>query len=242
MNRTLKKPLIIAHRGASDIAPENTLKAFQMAIELEADYIEFDVRCSADGELVIMHDNCTLRTTKKLKWINRMNLEEIRSLNAGENETIPTLSDLIKGTKRKVNYMCEIKVRGIIDNVIKLLAENNLLDSTILISFKHDELLHIQTRYPHLKVGAIVPTAYGWLTNWFSKKQTITKAKHNQFYAINPHHMILNKNYVRLAHNQNLKVFPWTVNSHKSINRVIKLEVDGILTNHIKKTKEILSS
>ena len=51
MNSTLKKPLIIAHRGASDIAPENTLKAFQMAIELEADYIEFDVRCSADGEL-----------------------------------------------------------------------------------------------------------------------------------------------------------------------------------------------
>ncbi|MEJ2296315.1 MAG: glycerophosphodiester phosphodiesterase [Candidatus Lokiarchaeota archaeon] len=242
MNSTLKIPLIIAHRGSSDIAPENTLQAFQMAIELEADYIEFDVRCSADGELVIIHDNCTLRTTKKLKWINRMNLEEIKSLDAGENELIPTLNELIKYTKGKINYMCEIKVRGIIDNVVKLLAENNLLDSTILISFKHDELLHIQNQYPHLKFGAIVPTAFGWLTNWFVKKQTITTAKHNQFYAINPYYRIINRNYVRLVHNKYLKVFPWTVNSQKSINRVIKLGVDGILTNHIKKMKVILGS
>jgi glycerophosphoryl diester phosphodiesterase len=247
MNSTLnldiqKKPLIIAHRGASDIAPENTLKAFQMAIELEADYIEFDVRCSADKELVIIHDNCTLRTTKTLKWINQMNLEKIKLLDAGENETIPTLSELIKCTKGKISYICEIKVRGIIDNVVKLLAKNNLLDSTILISFKHDELLQIQNQYPNLKLGAIVPTAFGWLTNWFVKKQTITTAKRNQFYAINPYHRIINRNYVRLAHNKNLKVFPWTVNSYKSINRVIKLKVDGILTDRVKKTKKILSS
>jgi glycerophosphoryl diester phosphodiesterase len=247
MNNTLnldknKKPLIIAHRGASDVAPENTLKAFKMAIEFEADYIEFDVRCSADGELVIIHDNCTLRTTKKLGWINQMNLEEIKSLDIGENERIPTLSELIKYTRGRTKYMCEIKVQGIIDNVVNLLAKNNSLDSTIIISFKHKELLHVQNRYPNLKIGAIVPTGFGWLTNWFVKKQTITRAKNNQFYAINPYHRIINKDYVRLAHNKNLKVFSWTVNSQKSIKRAIKLEVDGLLTNHIKKAKKMLNS
>jgi glycerophosphoryl diester phosphodiesterase len=237
-----KKPLIIAHRGASDIAPENTLKAFQIAIELEADYIEFDVRCSADGELVIIHDNCTLRTTKKLNWINQMSLEEIKLLNAGENETIPTLGELIKCTKGKVNYMCEIKVQGAIDNIVKLLDKSDLLDSSILISFKHNELLKLKNKYPQLRMGAIVPTAFGWLINWFKKKQTIFTANQNQFYAINPYHKIINSNYVSLAHKNNLKVFPWTVNSRKSIVKAINLEVDGILTNHIKKAKELLNS
>lgn len=241
MNK-FKNPLIIAHRGASDLAPENTIKAFQMAIELEADYIEFDIRRSSDRELVIIHDNCTLRTTKRLKWISRMSLKEIKLLDVGEGERVPTLEELINHTKGKINYMCEIKVDGIINQVVSVLNQAGVLDSTIIISFKHDELLKIQEEYPNVRISPIVPTRFGWLTNWFRRKKTILNANRHHFYALNPYHKLINKSYVEFAHEKDLKVFPWTVNSKKKMIKLINLGVDGFLTNHIQKIKEILNS
>ena len=77
-----KKVLIIAHRGASNLAPENTLKAFKKAIELKADFIEFDVQQSKDGEIIIMHDANTFRTTGHFGLVREMTLEELKSTNS----------------------------------------------------------------------------------------------------------------------------------------------------------------
>ncbi|MFX1329560.1 MAG: glycerophosphodiester phosphodiesterase, partial [Promethearchaeota archaeon] len=84
-----KNILIIAHRGANSIAPENTLKAFQKAIELGADMIEFDVRKTLDDRIVISHDNSLIRITGKLGSIKSMTLEQLRELDFGEGEKIP---------------------------------------------------------------------------------------------------------------------------------------------------------
>ena len=91
MNEKFKrKPWIIGHRGANSIAPENTLKAFQKAIDLGADCVEFDVHESKDGEVVIMHDPDIFRTTgqKHHGLIKDMTLEELRTLDCGEGEKI----------------------------------------------------------------------------------------------------------------------------------------------------------
>lgn len=168
-----KNPLVIAHRGANRLAPENTIKAFKIAIDLGADYIEFDVRQSADKELIISHDNCLLRTAHKIGWISRMKREKIKSLYVEKNERIPTLIELITETKGKINYMCEIKTKGISRKVADILKNQNVLKSTIMISFKHNEILEIQDEYPDLKLGAIVPTGFGWFTNWFQKKSNL---------------------------------------------------------------------
>ncbi|TFG26715.1 MAG: glycerophosphodiester phosphodiesterase [Promethearchaeota archaeon] len=237
-----KKILIIAHRGASKLTPENTLKAFNAAIDLGADYIEFDVRCSADGKLVIIHDNCTLRTTHKLKWINRMNLVQIKKLNAGEGERIPTLEELIEHTKGKVKYMCEIKIKGIIEKVVKILKEGGVVDSTILISFKHNELLKIQNHYPKLKMSAIVPSKFGWISSWLFKKRLILSKSKDKFYAINPFYFLVNKKFLNLAQKKNLRVFPWTVNTKRFLKKLINMEVTGILTDDIIKAKELINS
>ncbi len=234
------KILLIAHRGASNIAPENTLKAFELAIELVADFIEFDVRSTKDGEIVIIHDPGVFRTTHKFGSIKRSTLEKIKRLNAGSGERIPTLEELLVNTKEKINYMCEIKVKNISGKVINILKNHSALKSTILVSFKHNELLKNQTEYPNLKFGAIIPTGLGWITHWFIKKRLISSLSEKGFFSINPFFMMVNEKFVNLAHEKGLKVFPWTVNSKRKIKKLIKIGVDGILTNKIQKIKEFV--
>jgi glycerophosphoryl diester phosphodiesterase len=169
-----------------------------------------------------------------------MSLKQIKLLDVGEGEKIPTFQELVDHTKKKINYMCEIKVKGIIDEVLKILDETEMLDSTILISFKHHELLKIRDLYPNSKIGAIIPSRFGWLTNWFMKKQIITKINNNQFYAINPFHRLINRNFIKKAHEKNLRIFPWTINSKRKMKKVINMGVDGFLTNYVKKAKDLL--
>lgn len=237
---SMNKTLIIAHRGASRNSPENTLRAFLMAIELGADYIEFDVRQSNDSKIIIIHDPCVIRTTHRLGRINKMNLEKIKSLNTRNGEKIPTLDELISDTKGKIKYMCEIKVKGISGTVINILKNQNAINSTLLISFKHKELLKNQQIYPDLKLGAIIPSGFGWITTWFSKKKLISSISENDFFSINPFFPLVNKKFVNFAHEKGLKVFPWTVNSKRTMKKLIKIGVDGILTNDIKKLKNYL--
>jgi glycerophosphoryl diester phosphodiesterase len=232
--------LIIAHRGASNIAPENTLKAFELAIELGADFIEFDIRKTKDGEIVIMHDPSVFRTTHKLGFIKRLTLKKIKSLDAGDGEKIPTLKQLLQATKGKINYMCEIKVKNISGDVIKILSDFNVLDSTILISFKHKELLKSQNKHPNLKLGAIVPSGFGWITNWFFRKNLISSLAEKRFFSINPFSPLVNKRFVNFAHKKGLNVFPWTVNSKRKMKKLINMGVEGILTNNIKKLKDLV--
>ncbi|TFF87267.1 MAG: glycerophosphodiester phosphodiesterase, partial [Promethearchaeota archaeon] len=150
-----------------------------------------------------------------------MSLKKIKLLDVGEGEKVPTLQELLEHTKKGINYMCKIKVKGIIDEVVKIFDDAKMLDSTILISFKHHELLKIRDIYPNLKIGAIIPSKLGWPTNWFMKKQIITKINNNQFYAINLFHRLINKNFIKNAHEKNLRIFPWIINSKKKMEKVI---------------------
>lgn len=234
-----RKNMLIAHRGASDLAPENTLKAFDLAIELGANFIEFDVRRTVDNEIVIMHDPGVFRTTHRLGFVKRLTLKKIKSLNAGNGESIPTLKELLQATKGKIGYMCELKVKGISEKVVKILSENNALDSTILISFKHKELLKCQIEHPELKLGAIIPSGFGWITNWFFRKKLLTYLSEKNFFSINPFFPLVDKRFVDRAHESDLKVFPWTINSKSKMKKLSKMGVDGILTNHISKLKNL---
>ena len=139
-----EKILTIAHRGASSIAPENTLIAFKKAIELKADYIEFDLHQSKDGIIVIMHDGNTLRATGHFGIIKRMTLSDLKELDCGEGEKIPTLEEVIEVAKGKIGLNCEIKARGFAEKLIRTLRESDLVETTIVSSFNHDVLMKIQ--------------------------------------------------------------------------------------------------
>ena len=238
----IPKILIFAHRGASSIAPENTLKAFNKAIELKADYIEFDVHQSKDGEIVIMHDGNTLRATGHLGLISKKTLAELKELDCGEGEKIITIQELIEIAKGKIGLNCEIKARGFAEKIVKILSEADIVETTIVSSFKHDILLRIKNLDSRIKLASLEPTRTGWIKTWLSRKKLLNVAIENRFYAINPFHKLVNLKFVHQAHKNNIKIFPWTANSDSTIKRLIKIGVDGIITNEVSKAKEILNS
>jgi len=219
------KPLLIAHRGANKDAPENTLKAFKKAIELKADYVEFDVHGSKDHEIVIMHDADTFRTTGHKGKIEEMTLRELKELDCGEGEQIPTLQELIEVAKGKIGLQCEIKAEGIAEKVIEILRGANLIDSTIISSFKHDELIKIKKIEPQAKLA---PLILG-----IRKNKTIREAIEYGFYAIHPLYKFAKEKFINAAHENNLKINVWTVDDRDTMEELVNRSVDGIITNDV---------
>ena len=233
--------LIIGHRGASKVAPENTLKAFKEAIHLKADGIEFDLQETVDGEFVIIHDYNTLRTTGIEGNIEEMTLKELKKLDFGEGEKIPTLDELIKIAKGKISLNCEIKVKGIIKKVIEIFEDAKMEDSVMISSFLHKELLSLRGIKTEIKLATLVPVKPANFSDWSFKKSLIDYTKENNLYAINPLFKLVDKEFVNYAHKNNIKVFPWTVDSGIAMKKLIKFGVDGIITNDITRLKEVVN-
>ena len=232
-----KDVLIIGHKGANAIAPENTLKAFKKAIELKADLVEFDIHKTKDGEIVIIHDPDTLSTTGVHGLIKDMTLEEIKKLDAGEGEKIPTLLELIKVAKEKVGLQIEIKSSGLLEKLIKLLKGENLVNTSIVSCFAFGELVKLKNLEPNIKLGLLLSED---LVRVRQIKRKILKAVDNKFYAIHPHYNIADKEIVDFAHDNDLKVNVWTVNDKDVMERLIGLGVDGIITDDISMANELL--
>ena len=125
-NEEKKIMLIIAHRGASSEAPENTLIAFSKAVEIGADYIEFDIRLTKDKEIIIMHDENTKRTTGYDGLIKDMTLSELKKLNCGNeaiDAEIPTLEEIINLKRGNTKLQIEICSLGLIEPLYSLLKK-----------------------------------------------------------------------------------------------------------------------
>ncbi len=232
-DKTSNQVLIIGHRGANAVAPENTLKAFQIAIDLKADYVEFDVHQSKDGEVIIIHDSNTSRTTGHKGSIPEMTLAEIKKLNAGEGEQIPTLDELIQLAKGKIGLQIEIKAPGMAQNIVDKLRDANLIESTIVSSFDHDELIEIQKIEPRLKLAALVLK--------MRRGKVIQKALDNNFSYIHPEFHFIKKPAIDAAHENNIKINAWTVNTRANMKKLITMGIDGIITNNIKFAKDVLN-
>ena len=233
--------IIIAHRGASNIAPENTLKAFKKAIELKADFIEFDVLESKDGELVISHDEEISRLTGRYGFVRDLTLEELKTFDFGEGEKIPTLQELIEITKGKINLNCEVIVKGISNNVVNILKKYDLADSVIISSFLRQEILKFQKIAPTIKLAYLDHNNYERPCSWDKKEEWIQFCIDNKLYAINPFYPLVDQQFVDFAHDNNIKVFAFTVDSGPAMRKLIKFGVDGIIINDIVKAKKVVS-
>jgi len=236
-----KKIIMIGHRGASKIAPENTLKAFREAIRLGADSVEFDVQQTLDGELVIIHDSNIQRITGIEGNVEEMTLDELKKLDFGNGETIPTLSELIELAKGKIDLNCEIKVEGIGKKIVELFEDYDILESVLISSFLHEELIKIHKINSKIKLATLVPVGPGQFSEWKFKKSLIDFTYQNNFYAINPLFKLADTKFIEYAHKKKVKVFPWTVNSGIAMKKLIAMGIDGIITNDISRLKEVLN-
>lgn len=217
------KVLIIAHRGASAYEPENTLRSVKRALELDADMVEVDVRASRDGHIVVIHDAVVDRTTDGKGYVKDMTLKELKRLNAGLGEHIPTLqevTELLRG--RKAQLVVEIKVLGIEKKVLQILKENELDRQALITSFYHPILKRVKELEPNMRTGAII------VSRPIKAAQLALDANSN---ALFPKHIYIDPQMVEEAHRHDLAVYPWTIDTLNEIEPLIKMGVDGIVTN-----------
>ncbi|TFG14406.1 MAG: hypothetical protein EU535_03525 [Promethearchaeota archaeon] len=234
--------LIIGHRGAYKYPPENTLKSFQKAIELGADFTEFDIHLSKDGEIVIMHDEDTSRTTGVKSLIKNMTLKELKELDCGNGERIPTLHELIKIAKGKIGLLCEIKAKGLENKLVEILTANNIIESTIIDSFYIDELLNIQQLEPNLKLGLVLPKDESFVPEWDQRKEMIDTVINSNLSYILTRFNNINPKFIKYSHDNDIKVIVYPVNAKMLMKRFINMGVDGMIVNDILKAKKLLNN
>lgn len=224
-------PAVIAHRGASAHAPENTLAAFRLAMELNTDGIELDVHLSADDHLVVIHDDELDRTTSGTGKVGELTLEEIRSVDAGNGEKVPTLDEVLTLIQDKMWINIELKgftpqSHQLPGKVLELVADHGLGEKIIYSSF--DRRLLIQTRklQPNAKVGLLLLPGFGgkleyWLYRLFFRP-----------WSLHPHFSLVNPRFMRQARIRGQAVLCYTVNDPDEMRRLKSLGVWGIITDN----------
>lgn len=229
-------PLVIAHRGFSHRAPENTLVAYREAIEAGADMAECDVWLSADRVPVLLHDEHLKRTTGVDAKVTSLPLERIKEFDAGQwkapeyaGERIPTLIETLKLVSGKLRLVIEVKPAGMEREVIAAIVEAGVKPSDVMIfSFKHEVVETLARLEPQL------PTT--WLIGdmpWQREKrrETLALALSARVSAIGLPVARVDPAIVRLAHESGLSVFVWTVNDPDDMAYLARIGVDGIITD-----------
>lgn len=235
--------IIIAHRGESFIAPENTLSAINMAWDLGVKAIEIDVQLTLDHKIVVIHDRSTKRVGNTNKCIRKSLLKDLKRVEVGlfkdkrwKGETIPTLQEVIETIPLDGKLIIEIKSTDeIINPLCALLKSINIDDSQIeIISFNRKVLAKIKKRLPQYKMLWLLNLDY-YLPSYlilFNTKSILRKVANGNFDGVNVWAgRILNKKLVRLFNENNLLVYTWTINDIKSAKKLLALGVDGITTD-----------
>ena len=219
--------LNIGHRGAMGHAPENTLESFQIALDMGVDWMEIDVY-AVGGELVVIHDDDLDRTTNGTGAVMKQTLEHLRSLDAGNGQQIPLLSEVMDLIAGKVSLNIELKGPGTAGPVVEYLNKriptdaNWSADQILLSAFDHQELIDAQALDPKYKRAPLY---------WMGEIDYEFVVNKLEAVSINPSLRMVTKEMVDEAHKHGLSVFVYTVNEKEDIERMREIGVDGIFTN-----------
>jgi glycerophosphoryl diester phosphodiesterase len=213
----MKQILLIAHRGASAYAPENSLEAFEKAMQMNAKAIECDVRLSKDRKIVVIHDETIDRTTKRKGKVSDYNAEELKKFNIPE---LHEVLDLIK--EKDILLLIEIKESGTEKQVLNIIKENRFENRVVLVSF-HPEVLE--------KVKKLSAVRTGFIFSRIEKQSPVEIALKIKADWILPRRSLLDKEIIYEARDEGLKVYVWTIDDKEEAKKAIELGVDGIASN-----------
>jgi glycerophosphoryl diester phosphodiesterase len=236
----LRKVDNIAHRGASAYAPENTIAAFDKAVEMKADYIEIDVQRSKDGKLVVIHDTTVDRTTDGSGKVGNLTFNELRNLDAGSwkgeqfaGAKIPTFDEILDRYHGKIGILIELKAPelypGIEENIAGKLKEQNLdkpqNEKIIVQSFNHNSMKKMNELLPKVPIGVLTSS---------SADTTEQALQEFSIYAdyFNPSYGIVTPDLVNQVHSLGMKIGSWTVRSQEAANFLLNVGVDAIITDY----------
>ena len=245
--RDWPRPLVFAHRGASVQAPENTLAAFELALAHGANGVELDVKLSADGEVVVIHDATTDRTTGEKGHVSKLTLAALRELDAGSffseefrGEKIPTLAQVFETIGRRTLINVELTNYatprdGLANKVCDLVKRFGLEERILFSSFLSSNLKRTRSLLPDVPRGLLA--LGGWM-GWWARSFGFN---FGDYQALHPNLEDVTPRQVARVHRLNRRVLVWTVNAADDMRRLLSWGVDGIFTDDPKLATEVFA-
>lgn len=221
--------LVIGHRGAMGYEPENTLRSFKKALELGVDMIEFDVHLLKDGEIILMHDDTVDRTTDGNGFVADKTLAEIKRLNAGKGEKVPTLQEALDFIDRRVPILIEISgfvspAEKVAEIIRKYVIEKGWKYEDFRVSsFIHEDIRILKKLLPQVKVGinvSAIPVAHAKITE-----------DTNADFIATENWYLRNADFVNDAHERGLQFFVYSLDNAQYLKRYESFGIDGFFSN-----------
>ncbi len=227
--RQNQRVLVIAHRGASAAAPENTLAAFRLGVDLGADFVELDVQESEDGEVVVVHDSDLMKVGRSPLKIWEAPAAALRAVDIGSRkgpqfagERVPTLAEVFALTKGRGRVVVELKSYGhsqrLEERVVEIVEAAGVENETIFMSLDHDMIRRLKQLRPSWTIGVLVAKAIGDVTTLGA-----------DFLAVEA--SLATRAFVRRAHRAGQDVYVWTVNDPAWMFASMANGVDGLITD-----------
>jgi len=230
-----KKTQIYAHKGASKVAPENSMSAFKKAKELGADGLEIDVMFSKDGHIMVHHDFTLGRCEEGVGRVKDYTYFELRKLDIGskfseefKGEKMPSIEETLKFCKEN-NLLLNIELKtgspydaGIEEKIVEIVEKYEMNESVIYSSFNHYSLLFIKKISKSAKVAALTQSMM--VNPW-------EYLKLHDIDGLHPHYLSINDKIVSKMNNKNLFVNPYTIDSEEYLKKMFKCKVDAVITN-----------
>ncbi len=238
----IKIPMIIAHRGESYDAPENTLASINLAWERNDDAVEIDVHLTADDQIAVIHDRNTRRTSGIYKKVSAQTFETLKQIDVGsfkgekwKDQKIPSLEEVLETVPHGKHIFIEIKCgKDIFPPLSKVIKRSKIKHEQIkLIGFNFKTMSHSKIFIPNSEVFWLRRFERNRLHFWKLNKDNIfAKIKHNGFDGLDiKSHKLIDQDLVDRIKSMGLKLFVWTVNDYEEADRLTKLGVDGITTD-----------
>ncbi|MBD3861054.1 glycerophosphodiester phosphodiesterase [Bacillus sp. 28A-2] len=228
---------IIAHRGSSSAAPENTIAAFDLAVQQGADYIELDVQLTLDQHVAVIHDDTVDRTTDGSGLVKSYTLDQLKKLDAGSwfgerfaNERIPTLQEILERYSQRIGILIEIKHPkhqiGIEKEVVDIINRFAYSRHIMIQSFDAQALQRVKAFAPSLKTAFIIKPS---ILKLAKRKLAVYSSFAD---CLNMKKTMINRWWIDCIHSFGMDVFIWTVKDQKTANRIKKYPIDGVVTDH----------
>ncbi len=231
------RPLVIAHRGASGQLAENTLPAYELAVEQRADMIEIDLHRTRDGATVVAHDE-ELSGLGGEGEIADATLAQVRALDAGGGERVPTLDEVLDRFGERIPFNLELKrgsratYDGLEQAALDAVRERGLLRQTLFSSFFDPVLERLRALAPEARLARLFSPR--------DPERPLERARAVGAEAVNPWRGLAQPGLIEAAHAEGLAVYVFTVDEEEEMRSLLDLGVDGIFTNFPDRLRALL--
>jgi glycerophosphoryl diester phosphodiesterase len=224
-------PLVIAHRGASAAEPENTLRAFELAIKLGAQMIELDLHATRDGQIVVIHDADLSHTTNLKGRVSELTLAEVRRADAGKGERVPTLEETLDLAHGRARLYLEIKDAQAAAETLRMVRARGCQSEVMIASFDLELMRRLGDEVRDIELGVILGTgSFDPRVRWREAFPWIALRHIN--YQVLCLQVALCFRYLAVqVKRRGQRLYVWTANDERAFARMIEREVDGIVTD-----------